>query len=73
MNFITKEFAGDLIKGTKNILHKKDIESVETPWKYSFFVDVTFDTYKEYQKAIAILEIMAEDFKVLGEYKNGRI
>ena len=46
---------------------------VETPWKYSFFVDVTFDTYKEYQKAIAILEIMAEEFKVLGEYKNGRI
>ena len=45
---------------------------IETPWKYSFFVDVTFDNYKEYEKAKVILEIMAEEFKVLGTYKNGR-
>ena len=46
---------------------------IETPWKYSFFVDVTFEAYKNYKKAMAILEIMAEEFKVLGAYKNGRI
>jgi len=45
---------------------------IETPWKYSFFVDVTFENYKEYEKAKVILEIMAEEFKVLGTYKNGR-
>jgi len=45
---------------------------IETPWKYSFFVDVTFDQYKDYQKAQAIIEIMAEEFKILGTYKNGR-
>ncbi|APG66232.1 prephenate dehydratase [Tenacibaculum todarodis] len=45
---------------------------IETPWKYSFFVDVTFDDYKEYKKAEAILKIMAEEFKILGTYKNGR-
>jgi len=45
---------------------------IEEPWKYSFFVDVTFDTYENYQKAKAIIEIMAEDFKILGTYENGR-
>jgi len=45
---------------------------IETPWKYSFFVDVTFEDYKNYEKAKTILEIMAEEFKVLGTYKNGR-
>jgi prephenate dehydratase len=45
---------------------------IDTPWKYSFFVDVTFENYKEYEKAKVILEIMAEEFKVLGTYKNGR-
>ena len=33
---------------------------IETPWKYSFFVDVTFENYKEYEKAKVILEIMEE-------------
>ncbi|ARV07391.1 prephenate dehydratase [Polaribacter sp. SA4-10] len=45
---------------------------IETPWKYSFFVDITFDVYKDYEKAIKIIEIMAEEFKILGTYKNGR-
>ncbi len=43
---------------------------IETPWKYAFFVDVTFESYEHYAKAKALLEIMAEDFRVLGEYKN---
>jgi prephenate dehydratase len=45
---------------------------IQTPWKYSFFVDVTFEDYKEYEKVIKILEIMAEEFKILGTYENGR-
>nr|WP_299073494.1 prephenate dehydratase [uncultured Allomuricauda sp.] len=43
---------------------------IETPWKYAFFVDVTFDIYGHFKKAKSLLEIMAEDFRVLGEYKN---
>ena len=45
---------------------------IETPWKYSFFVDVTFEEYQDYEKAVKIIEIMAEEFKILGTYKNGR-
>ena len=56
-----------------NLTKIQSLPIVESLWKYSFFVDVTFDAYENYTKAIAILEIMAEDFKILGAYKNGRI
>lgn len=48
----------------------QSLPKIETPWKYSFFVDVTFDDYDDYSKAKSLLEIMAEYFKVLGEYTN---
>jgi prephenate dehydratase len=55
-----------------NLTKIQSLPVIDTPWKYSFFVDVTFDDYKEYQKAYSLVEIMAEEFKVLGVYKNGR-
>ena len=53
-----------------NLTKIQSLPKIETPWKYSFFVDVTFEKYDDYQKAKSLLEIMAEYFKVLGEYKN---
>jgi len=55
-----------------NLTKIQSIPVIETPWKYSFFVDVTFDNYKNFEKAKAIIAIMTEEFKVLGTYKNGR-
>jgi len=55
-----------------NLTKIQSLPVIETPWKYSFFVDVTFDEYTDYQKLVKIIEIMAEDFKILGTYKNGR-
>ena len=56
-----------------NMTKIQSLPVMETPWKYSFFVDVTFDAYAHFEKAKSLLEIMAEDFRVLGEYKNARI
>ena len=56
-----------------NLTKIQSLPIIETPWKYAFFVDVTFDEYKHFKKAKSIMEIMAEHFKVLGEYKNARI
>ncbi|WP_016988628.1 prephenate dehydratase [Flavobacterium sp. ACAM 123] len=53
-----------------NLTKIQSLPKIETPWKYSFFVDVTFEKYADYAKTKALLEIMAEYFKVLGEYKN---
>ena len=55
-----------------NLTKIQSLPKIETPWKYSFFVDVTFEKYEDYAKAKSLLEIMAEYFKVLGEYKNTR-
>ena len=56
-----------------NLTKIQSLPIIETPWKYAFFVDVTFDTYDNFAKAKSLLEIMSEDFKVLGEYKNARL
>ena len=53
-----------------NLTKIQSLPKIETPWKYSFFVDVTFSNYEDYAKAKSLLQIMAEYFKVLGEYKN---
>lgn len=55
-----------------NLTKIQSLPKIETPWKYAFFIDVTFDSYSDYKKAKSIVEIMAENFKILGEYKNGK-
>ncbi|MGV6830741.1 MAG: prephenate dehydratase [bacterium] len=55
-----------------NLTKIQSLPKIETPWKYAFFVDVTFDAYSDFEKAKSIMTIMAEEFKVLGEYKNAK-
>lgn len=56
-----------------NLTKIQSLPKIETPWKYAFFVDVTFEDYKYYEKAASIMQLMAENFKVLGQYKNARL
>jgi len=56
-----------------NLTKIQSMPIIETPFQYSFFVDVVFEKYKHYEKAKKILEIMTNHFKVLGEYKNGQL
>ncbi|PAM92567.1 prephenate dehydratase [Flavobacterium sp. IR1] len=53
-----------------NLTKIQSLPKIETPWKYSFFVDFTFEKYEDFAKAKSLLSIMAEYLKVLGEYKN---
>ena len=55
-----------------NLTKIQSMPKIQTPWRYSFFVDVTFDKKEHYFKAKSIVEIMAKEFKVLGEYKNAK-
>ena len=55
-----------------NLTKIQSMPKIQTPWRYSFFVDVTFDNMEHYFKAKSIVEIMAKEFKVLGEYKNAK-
>lgn len=56
-----------------NLTKIQSMPIIETPFQYSFFVDVIFEKYKHYEKAKNILALMTTHFKVLGEYRNGRL
>lgn len=51
----------------------QSLPKIETPWKYAFFVDVTFESYDNFTKAKSLLQIMAEDFTIHGEYINAKL
>ena len=53
-----------------NLTKIQSMPIIETPFQYSFFVDVVFEKYKHYEKATKILQLMTNHFKVLGEYRN---
>jgi prephenate dehydratase len=53
-----------------NLTKIQSLPVIETPGKYAFFVDVTFENIEQYKKAKSILEIMALQFKVLGVYQK---
>lgn len=53
-----------------NLTKIQSLPIIETPWKYSFFVDVTFDRHEDFKNAKMVIDTMAEYFKILGEYEN---
>ncbi|MRI01540.1 prephenate dehydratase [Kriegella sp. EG-1] len=56
-----------------NLTKIQSLPIIEKPWKYAFFVDVKFDDYAHFEKAKSLLNIMLDDFKILGEYKNAML
>ena len=56
-----------------NLTKIQSLPKIETPWKYAFFVDVTFNDYSDFVKAKSVMKIMTEDLKILGEYKNAKL
>ena len=80
MRFITDHKRGSLATVLNvmsdcnlNLTKIQSLPVIETPWKYSFFVDVTFESYEHFAKAKSLLALMTEDFQLLGEYKNARL
>ena len=55
-----------------NLTKIQSLPKIDTPWKYAFFVDITFEKHADYEKGKAIMKLMAEEFKILGEYKNAK-
>lgn len=56
-----------------NLTKIQSLPIIDVPWKYAFFVDVTFEEFSHFEKAKSLLQIMLEEFQVLGEYKNARL
>ena len=53
-----------------NLTKIQSLPVIETPGEYAFFVDVTFDEFKFYDKARKLIKIMASQFKS-GDPKYG--
>jgi len=43
---------------------------IEIPWKYSFFIDITFKSVIDLNKSLKHIDKKAELIKILGVYKN---
>ncbi len=56
-----------------NLTKIQSLPKLNAPWKYAFFIDVTFEKFSDYEKAKTIVNIMVENFKILGEYKNSKL
>ena len=41
-------------------------------WEYLFYVDLVFENYKRYKKAIKEISSISSNLKILGEYKTGQ-
>ena len=77
LKIVLKHEQGSLLKALE-ILNSYGIDMskiqslpiVDEPWKYSFFIDVTFKEVSTFLKAMEALQQVSEEHKILGIYKN---
>ena len=79
VKFITSDDTGSLAQVltilAKHDLNLSKIQSmpvIETPWKYAFFADFTFNSYADYFNAMNEIKDKVEMLKVLGEYTKSK-
>ena len=56
-----------------NLTKIQSLPIIETPWRYAFFIDVTFEKYTDYEKVKNNFEVNEIEFKILGEYIKSRV
>ena len=56
-----------------NLTKIQSIPVIETPWKYAFFIDLTFNNIKDYINAIEKIKLSSELFKEFGVYKSEKL
>lgn len=56
-----------------NLTKIQSIPVIETPWKYSFFIDLTFTNISDYTNAVKNVKLCSELFKEFGLYKSEKL
>ena len=59
-----------LSKHGLNLTKIQSLPIAEITWKYSFFIDTTFEKLDDLKKALKKIEIFADSVKVLGIYEK---
>lgn len=55
-----------------NLSKIQSLPIIETPFTYSFFVDLEFKKYKHFKKAEKLLKLITQDYKLLGIYSQNK-
>jgi prephenate dehydratase len=55
-----------------NLTKIQSLPMLGTPWKYAFFVDVTFKDAQKFYDAMETLETMVKELKIVGAYAQNR-
>ncbi|MEZ4858574.1 MAG: prephenate dehydratase domain-containing protein [Flavobacteriaceae bacterium] len=55
-----------------NLTKIQSLPVVDTPWRYAFFVDVTFTNPQNFHDTISELEPFVKNFKILGTYAQNK-
>ncbi|MEO0900057.1 MAG: prephenate dehydratase [Bacteroidota bacterium] len=54
-----------------NLTKIQSLPIVGKAWQYFFHIDLEFDDYEQYQRAIASIQFQVDELKILGEYTRG--
>ncbi len=55
-----------------NLTKIQSLPIIGREWEYMFYVDVTYDDYTRYRQSIDATRPLTKQFKILGEYKDGK-
>ena len=61
-----------LAKYGNNLTKIQSLPMLGTPWKYAFFVDLTFEDVEKFYKSMEALETAVKELKVVGTYAQNR-
>ncbi|MDD2438238.1 MAG: prephenate dehydratase [Massilibacteroides sp.] len=55
-----------------NLSKIQSLPIIGREWEYLFYIDLTFTDYTRYRQALDALRPLTKDFKILGEYEEGK-
>lgn len=55
-----------------NLTKIQSLPIIGREWEYMFYVDVTYDDYTRYRQSIDATRPLTKQFKILGEYQDGK-
>ena len=54
-----------------NLTKIQSLPIKDNPWNYMFYVDMLFESFEQFEKAIEVLKLVTENIKLLGVYPKG--
>ena len=55
-----------------NLTKIQSLPIIGREWEYMFYINLTFVDYTRYRQALDAIRPLTKDFKILGEYEEGR-